>query len=292
VAHLLFNVFGVILALFFIGPYTELIQGTAATVPRQVANAHTAFNVFNSAIFLIFLKPFTRLVCHLVPGPDDAVEAGPTYLDSRMLHTPAVAIGGAKKELLRMAGIAQEMLHDTVQAFIGNDLRNVKQIEQMEDLIDGLEKEINIYLADLSQQSLTQRQSKRIAAFMSAANDLERIGDHCQNILQLAETKADERLPFSDEALDEISMLYRKVEAMLEQAIICFKESDKELALEVIKGDDEIDILEKTLRKSHIERINTKKCYPPSGVIYLDVISNLERIADHATNIAQLVVED
>ena len=78
---------------------------------------------------------------------------------------------------------------------------------------------------------------------MSAANDLERIGDHCQNILQLAETKADERLPFSDEALDEISMLYRKVEAMLEQAIICFKESDKELALDVIKGD-EIDILE------------------------------------------------
>lgn len=292
VAHLLFNVIGVVLILFFIGSFTELLQGTASTVPRQIANAHTAFNLFNAVVFLVFLKPFARLVCHIVPGPDDVVVAGPAYLDSRMLHTPAVAIGGAKKELLRMGGIAQEMLRDTVQAFISNDLRNARQIEQMEDLIDGLEKEINIYLADLSQQSLTQRQSKRIAAFMSAANDLERIGDHCQNILQLAETKSDERHPFSDEALDEISMLYRKVEAMLEQAIICFKDSDKGLALEVIKGDDEIDMLEKSLRKSHIERINTKRCYPPAGVIYLDVISNLERIADHATNIAQLVIED
>ena len=190
-----------------------------------------------------------------------------------------------------MAGMAQEMLSDTVQSFISNDLRKAKQIEQMEDLIDGLEKEINVYLADLSQHSLTQRQSKRIAAFMSAANDLERI-DHCQNILQLAEGKSDERLPFSDEALDEISMLYRKVESMLQLSIACFKESDKALALEVIKGDDEIDLTEKNLRKNHIERINTKKCYPASGVIYLDVISNLERIADHATNIAQLVVEE
>jgi len=162
----------------------------------------------------------------------------------------------------------------------------------MEDLLDGLEEAINVFLAELSQNSLTEAQSKMIGSYMSAANDLERIGDHANNIKQLAELKVEDRLPFSEQALEELSMIFEKVNVMLERAIQAFKTENRQLARMVIVEDDEVDLMEKVLRKAHIERINTKKCYPPSGVIYLDVLSNLERIADHATNIAQLVVEE
>jgi phosphate:Na+ symporter len=240
----------------------------------------------------LFLKPFTRLVCLIVPGVEEEVEAGARYLDERMLKTPAAAIEGAKNELVRMASMARDMISEAVQVFIKNDIKKIKHIEQMEELMDNLEKEINIYLAALSQHSLASRQSVMIGGFMSAANDLERIGDHASNIVHLAEIKADDKLPFSSHALEEIEKIYGKVHSMLVEATAAFESEDKTLARKVIKQDDVVDKMEKNMRKSHIERINTNRCHPSAGVIFLDVISNLERIADHAVNIAQVVVED
>ena len=292
VAHVLFNLIGVILALVFLKPFTALILETASTVPRQVANTHTIFNTLNTLVFLVFIKYFSRLVCWIVPGEDKKIEFGPKYLDSRILKTPAVAIGGAKQELLRMAGIAREMLDESMLVFLNNDLKQIKHIEQMEELVDGLEKEINIYLAELSQHSLSSEQSKEVAGLMSAANDLERIGDHAENIMQLSEIKTEERLPFSATALEEITAMYEMVVSMLEKAIKAFEHNDRELARFVVSEDDLVDNEEKVLRKKHIDRINTKKCYPQSGVIFLDLLSNLERVADHANNIAYLVVEE
>ncbi len=259
---------------------------------RQIANAHSIFNVLNSLIFIVILPYFTRFITYLVPGGDVSIEIGPTYLDKRMLPTPAAAIQGAKKELLRMAMIAREIVGEALETFVKNDLKKGAHIDQMEDLLDGLEEAINVFLAELSQNPLTEAQSKIVASFMSAANDLERIGDHAINIKQLAEVKVEDRLPFSEQALDELSMIYEKVNIMLERSIQAFDTENKPLARMVMIEDDEVDLMEKVLRKAHIERINTKKCYPPSGVIYLDILSNMERIADHATNIAQLVVEE
>ncbi len=292
VAHVVFNVVGVVLVMLFLNPFSDLLMQTAATVPRQVANTHTAFNLFNTVIFVVFLKYFTKLICYIIPGEDEKVEFGPKYLDPRILKTPAVAIGGARKELLRMANIAQEMLDEAMQVFLKNDLKKIKHIEQMEDLVDGLEEEINVYLSELSQHSMTNQQTKLVGSLMSAANDLERIGDHAENITQLSETKSEEKLPFSQSALDEITEFYEKVRAILQLAIKAFEEDDKELAGRVVIEDDEIDEMEKTLRKRHIDRINDKKCYPPAGVIYLDLLSNLERVGDHANNIADLILEE
>jgi len=292
VAHVLFNVIGVCLALILLKPFTDLLIQTASTVPRQVANTHTAFNLLNTFVFIIFLKHFTRLVSYIIPGKDEKIEFGPKYLDPRILKTPAAAIGGAKMELLRMAGIAREMLSESMQVFLKDDLKKIKHIEQMEELVDGLEKEINVYLADLSQHSLTHEQSKMVGSLMSAANDLERIGDHAENIMELSELKTEERLPFSAIALAEMNGFYNKIELMLERAIKAFENEDKEIARQIVAEDDEVDEEEKKLRKRHIDRINTKKCYPSAGVIYLDLLSNLERVADHANNIAYLVLED
>ena len=291
-AHLLFNVIGVFLCLIVLQPFTALVLKTGFTVTRQIANAHTIFNVLNSTIFILALPYFTRMVGRIVPGKEVGLEIGPTYLDRRMLPTPAAAIGAAKKELLRMAVIARDMVGEALSCFVRNDLKNVANIEQMEELLDGMEKAITIFLSELSQNPLTEAESKMVGSFISAANDLERIGDHAENIMQLAETKVEDRLPFSEQALEELSLLYDQVGAAMKQAAEALETENKQLARMVIVGDDEVDLMEKFLRKAHIERINTKKCFPPAGVIYLDVLSNLERIGDHATNIAQLVVEE
>ncbi len=291
-AHVVFNLVGVVLVLIFLTPFTEIIVYTADSVPRQVANTHTAFNLFNTIIFLVLLKYFNSLICYIIPGKEEKVEFGPKYLDSRIMRTPAVAIGGAKQELLRMAGISREMLEESIQVFLNKDLKKIKHIEQMEELIDGLEKEINIYLSELSQHSMSQQQTKMVGHLMSAANDLERIGDHSENIMQLGEMKVEERLPFTSISQEEVKTFSGKVISMLDRAVTAFKNVDKELAVEVIAEDEEIDAQEKVLRNKHIYRINTKKCNPSSGVVYLDLLSNLERVADHAKNIAELVLEE
>ncbi len=291
-AHVLFNLIGVFIVLLFIGPFTDVVAQTASSVPRQVANVHTVFNLLSTGIFLIFIRQFSQLICRLVPGEEQKVEYGPKFLDPRMLRTPAVALGGVRKELLRMAGLAREMLHESLQILIKRDLKRIKHIEQMEEILDSLETEIYTYLAELSQHSMTREQSTQVGSLMSAANDFERIGDHAENIMQLSEIMIDKGNSFSTTAAEEISAYYEQVDRMLQRAIEAFELNDAAIAEQVIKEDDLVDQRERDLRNRHIERINSQKCIPAAGVIYLDILSNLERIADHANNVADLVAEN
>ncbi len=288
-AHVFFNIFGIVVVMILLQPFSYIVQETAVTIPRQVANAHTLFNIFNSILVLIFFNHFVNLINRIIPGEEKAVERGSKFLDRRMLRTPEAAISGARLEIIRMALIANEMVGDAIDVFIKNDSKKIRHIDQMEDMVDGLEKEINFYVADLSQHSLTHEQSLTVAQLMSITNDIERIGDHAENILRLASAKIEERLPFTDEAVEEISGMAAEVIFMLDNTVTAFKEENVYLARKIIERDDIVDNMEKSLRQSHIKRINEKKCNPHSGVIFLDVISNLERVADHATNIAEAV---
>lgn len=290
-AHVLFNVIGVAVVLIFIGPFTDLVAQTASSVPRQVANVHTAFNLLSTFIFLVLIRQFSHFICRVVTGEEQVVEYGPKYLDPRMLRTPAAAIGGVKQELLRMAGLAKEMLYESLKLFLEKDLKRIQHIEQMEEILDGLEKDVYTYLADLSQHSMTREQSTQVGSLMSAANDLERIGDHAENIMQLSELMIEKGIIFSTTAVSEIAAYYEQVDEMLKKAIEAFELNDPSIAEKVIAEDDLVDQGEKDLRNRHIERINSQQCIPAAGVIYLDIISNLERVADHANNIADLVAE-
>jgi phosphate:Na+ symporter len=292
VAHLLFNVAGVIIALFFFQPFTNLILLTGVSITRQTANAHTLFNIINTILFLPFINQFVAVVSRLVPGEEAVIEMGPKYLDKHLLLTPDIALSGVRQECLRMAALAREMLSDAMQFLVNEDKKIVQHVQQKEDLVDALEKETTVYLAELSQHSLTQKQSQEMSALMHVVNDLERIGDHAQNIIQLAEEKSENRLPFSEQAIEELQEMYEKVDEMLSLSITAFEKNDLLLAGEVVDQDDVVDNLEQSLRQSHISRINEQICFPPSGVVFLDIISNLERIADHVTNFAQSVLEN
>ena len=288
--HIAFNVTGVFVVMLFFTPFTEFIASLGGSVTRQAANAHTIFNVVSTLLVLPFFKYFVKLTTYILPGDEVAMEMGPKYLDKRILKTPAVAIGGVRQECLRMARIAREMVGESLQVFIKKDRKLMQQVLQKEDLVDSLEKEIVIYLAELAQHSLTIEQSQTVSGLMHIVNDLERIGDHAQNIVTLAEIKMEDGLTFTEKANEELTCMHHKVDEMLSKVIEAFSTENLDLAREVVEQDDVVDDMERTLRKSHITRINEKRCFPPSGVIYLDVLSNFERIGDHATNFAQIVL--
>ncbi|HHU76343.1 MAG TPA: Na/Pi cotransporter family protein [Firmicutes bacterium] len=288
-SHVIFNVFGVLIFLIFLKPFTAFILGTGGTIARQAANAHTLFNVFTTVLIFPFFKYFVQLVTFIYPGESVVVEFGSKYLDKRMLMTPAVAIQGARQELVRMANVARDSVREAVSMFDKGNLKSLSHILQLEELIDGLEKEITHYLQSLSQHSLTYRQTIVVSGIINAANDMERIGDHAVNIAFLSEAVIEDKLVITPVAKEEILTMFNKVDEITARAIDSFSREDRYLARDVVRQDDIVDNLEKSLRKSHIGRINRNECIPESGVIYLDILSNLERIADHATNLAEVV---
>ncbi|MGF7185747.1 phosphate:Na+ symporter [Desulfitispora alkaliphila] len=292
VAHVLFNVIGVVVFLILLKPFTELVAMTSNEVPRQIANGHTIFNVANTLIVLPFTSYFVALIVRLVPGENVVMERGPKYLDKRMQKTPAVAIGSSIKEMIRMGVISREMLQDATNAFLQKDRELIQRLARKEEVLNELEKEVTVYLADTSQQSLTQNQSRLVSSLMHVINDIERIGDLSENISELAESRIEEDLPFSDMAIEELTTMYEYVDKIVGDSIVALETGNTKLAMDVLEIEDRIDYMEKRLRKSHIGRINDRKCFPVSGVIFLDIISTYERIADHAQNIARVVLDD
>lgn len=290
VAHVAFNTLGVVVALLFFNPFSTLIMKTADNVTRQAANAHTLFNLGGVLLVMPFFRHFVNLVIRLVPGEEKHMEMGTKYLDNRMLKTPAVAIGGARQEILRMANLAREMVAESVQVFIKGDSKLSQYVEQKEELMDGLEKEIVTYLSTLSQHSMSLDQTQSVTGLMHAVSDLERIADHATNIVRMSEILMEEGLNISEKAHEELRFMHNKVDEMLEAAIRAFAEEDLALARWVVQQDDVVDALERNLRKSHIRRITEKVCVPAAGVIFLDVLSNFERIADHTTNFAEVLL--
>lgn len=291
-AHVIFNVIGVIIFLVILDYFIILVEMTSPEVPRQIANGHTIFNVINTLIILPFINQFVTLIVRLVPGEEAILERGAKYLDKRILNTPAIAIGNSIKEMIRMGNLANEMFVESTKAFIEKDRNLIKSVYQKEEIVNELEKEITIYLADVSQKALTQNQSRLMSSLMHALNDIERIGDLSENIVELAEVRIDNELPFSDSAIADLTNMFNSVDNMILKSIQALEDSDVQLALEVITCEDDIDYVEKQLRKSHIARISDRKCFPLSGVVFLDIISTYERIADHARNIAQVVMDD
>jgi phosphate:Na+ symporter len=289
-AHIIFKTFGVALFFPFIPQFAALVATTSTSLAHQAANAHTMFNVVSVSIILPFLNHFIRLVHRILPGNDEELSHGPKYLDSHLISTPSVALGQVTKELLHMGELALAMLDDVFASFRTGNLDHLKGAAQKESVINSLEQEVIVYLVKVAQRSLSDEQSNRHRALLNITNDIERIGDHAENIMELVEYKAANNLPFTVEGQREINDMYVKVRWLVSSALDALREDDIDIARDILRKEDEIDVLEKELRSSHMCRLNEGKCNPSSGIVFLDTISNLERIADHANNIAEVVI--
>jgi phosphate:Na+ symporter len=291
-AHVLFNVLGSLLFMVFLKQFALFILAISPNdhIARQIANAHTFFNVINTIIFLPLINHYVHLIVKLAPGREELVPRGPIYLDERMLGTPAIALSLASKELVRMAQLAQQMVAEAMESFIHKDEQKARQVFEHEEIVDELADEITVYLAKISQKGMNPSLSKKHTGLLHGVTDVERIGDHAENIAEMAMERIAENLPFSDEALEEITALSSLANETFLKAISALQHDAPDVAREALELEKGIDDLERELRRNHISRINTGKCFPGSGVIYLDIMSNLERVGDHSNNIASAVL--
>ncbi len=293
-AHIFFKVMGVLVFLPFIRPFVRVVELTATEVPRQIANAHTLFNVGITALLLPFSAVLARFISSLVSEDKEGGGLfGPRYLDEHMLETPALALGQATREALRMADIVSEMFTKTVATFSGEDVELIEFVQERDDQVDTLDREIKHYLTKLSQQSLTAEQSKREIGILAFANNMENIGDIVdKNMMDLAKKKLSKAVHFSEPGLKEIVLLHKKVLQNLELAISAFASNDPALAQQVLEHKLEISQTERKFRQAHIQRLH--EGYRESidtSEIHLDVLTNLKRINSHVTAVAYPILE-
>ncbi|MGL4521562.1 MAG: Na/Pi cotransporter family protein [Bacilli bacterium] len=295
VAHVLFNLIGALIFSLGLGLFTKLIlmfQATLDLNPKMtIAFAHGTFNVTNTLIQLPFLGALAYVVTKIVPGKDSTIEYKPKHLDPLFIEQSAsIALQQAREEVKRMAEFTQVGLKEASTYFMTGQNRHMEVALQLEDAINNLDKRITGYLVKLSSVSLTDEESAEHMRLLNTVRDLERIGDHFENIVELAESIQLNKVHLTEETMADVKNMFEVAEQALTTAIASFEARDEVKAREVFRLEDQIDNLERRYRKQHLLRLKEGKYSPEAGAIYVDVISNLERIGDHTVNIAEAVL--
>lgn len=291
--HLIFNVLGTVIFIPVMGILINIVETMSpGDVKRQIANAHTIFNITNTIIMVPLIKILIDVVNKILPGEDEVEKIGATYIDDRFLETPVIASGQVIKETIRMANKAKENLELSVTAFMTNDDNLITRVYENEQIINTLEHEITNYLVKLAKTDLSDKEKGIVASTFHIINDIERVGDHAKNIAELTSEKISKRFSYSEDAQQELTDMYNYTLDSLTAAIESYESSNIKKAETVRKLEERIDILEKELRSHHIKRLNDGQCNAISGAVFLDLISNFERIGDHATNIAESVLNN
>ncbi len=293
--HLIFNVIGTILFMIFFKNLTVYLVKMLSPndAARQLANAHTLFNLLNTIILLPFANFLVILSTKVIKIKEyektEPIEI--KYLDERMLETPSIAIVQVLKEIWNMGHSTLESYRTAMNAFFEQNEKLVQETFRIEQVINDMEREIAEYLVKLSNTPLSAKQHELVDQLFNTINDIERVGDHAENLAELVMYSIENRLVFSDIAVEELRTMHERVMKSYSQAIEALKTGDINMARRVIEREGEIDHIEKSLRASHITRLNKQLCSPSSGVIFLDMISNLERIGDHAAKVAFAVID-
>lgn len=292
--HLIFNIVGtLIFALVLNNPIMAFVAAKdPGDVGRQIANAHTWFNIINVIIQFPFAGFIVKLANKLIPQTEGELETGLTkHIDSRMLSTPSIALKNTIKECLHMGNKAKESFESSMRGVIEYSKDDAMRTFELEKEVNQLEREIMDYLIKLSNTSISAESRTIVDGLFNTINDMERVGDHADNIAELAVMMDEKGIRFSDESLDELREMYEKVQGAYSTALESMHTGDANLGFKVIKMEEQVDMLEKACRSSHIYRLNNGLCDPEAGIIFLDLISNLERISDHASNIARAVID-
>ncbi|MFC1624188.1 Na/Pi cotransporter family protein [Candidatus Omnitrophota bacterium] len=297
-SHTLFNVIGVAYMLIFVynGWYVKFIDFiipgsiTIKNIMVYIAVSHSLFNIVNAIIFLPFIGALEKVSIWLVPKKKDAVEMAPQYLERHLLNTPFIAIDQARKETGRMLSVASRSVSTAVKSFIEDDPARSKQVPELEQTVDNLQSEITQYLVELSQRTLTENQSEELPVLIHSVNDVERIGDHSENIAELTERKIEKKLPFTNEAIKELTLMWNELHSMMIETEKALEKNDFNIARNVLVREERINTFQIELKKSHVNRLSQGSCNIRSGIIFLDFVDNLEKIGDHLSNVAKGVV--
>lgn len=298
-AHTLLNIIGVLYMFIpvYTGIYAALIERivpgpvTPGNIMLHIALSHSLFNVINSLfIFLPLIGVLEKLTIKFTRIKPGAMDMGPMYLEKHLLNTPTLALEGAKKEINRMVECARDGLKKALKAFFENDKSASTKVEQCEELVDNLQKEITGYLVDLAERELDEDEAGTIPVLLHCVNDLERVGDHAVNISEIAVRRIEQKLSLKDKEIEDLQKLVKTVNSMFEKTTQALSSNDIESARAVLKKEEKLNYLQVELKEVHIRKVNKGKYNYLTSIVYNDFVDNMEKIGDHLTNIAQGVL--
>ena len=275
----------------------QMVNGVNVFLLRVGAITETMFKVVQVAVFFFLSPLLIKLSYILIPGEDQEEEAASTapelaYIGGHNVYNPTTAVPTGICEIVRMGNIAQENMEKAMDALLHKDENLIAEVYQTEITIDYLNTEITNYLVQINTLSLPVADRKMLGGLFHVVNDIERIGDHAENIADFAKTCIDQELTFSEEAMQELKDMLDDTCEILSLALNMFSHNSEEHLQEILDLENEIDDMERQLQNNHIVRLTSDKCQAHAGMIFTDVVSGLERIADHSTNIAFSILED
>jgi len=293
--HTMFNVIGVCYMLVFVymGVYHKLIERmvpgvvTEKNIMLHIALAHSTFNVVNTAIFLPLAGVLETVARKIVKVGEEYISLEPKYLERHLLETPSLALEQSKKEIVRMLDLARSALDDSFELFLKGKTELEKRIVKKEEAVDNLQAEITRYLIDISMEGLEQHEAEMLPVFIHSVNDIERVADHAENILELAQRMMDQGLKFTEQANTELNRMIDTVLEMIAEVKAGLENGDLSHAKRALHMEDALNRMQIDLRHSHVQRLNAGDCDVLAGIIFIDFVDYLEKIGDHLTNIAQ-----
>lgn len=293
--HVLFNILGSVIFLILLIPFTAYVEWISSVLSlenkMQIAFAHGSFNVANTIIQFPLIGAWAFLVTKMIPGEDVTIEYKPKHLDYHFIEqSPSVAIGQAKEEIIRMGNFGVQGLNEAYEFMKTGNKKHAELGYQIEDAINNLDHRITDYLIEISSVNISPIESARHMTLMESVRDFERIGDHFENIIELLDYKDVNRVDLTEGARKDLSEMFTLTIGTVQKSVDALNENDMNLARAVTEQEDLIDKMERTFRKNHILRLNEGSCTPQAGMVFVDIVSNLERIGDHAVNIAEAVL--
>lgn len=297
--HLLFNILGTIIMYVALTvalePITHFIEFVSGSNPgREVANAHTLIKIVEVLILAPFIKQIVKMTGWVVRGKEETEEEGfhLQYIGEKSVYSPTTAVFDAIREMERMGHMAISNLERAMNALVTLDEQEIEQVYQVERQIDYLNHEITSYLVKVNGTTLPADDAKSIGGLFHVVNDIERIGDHAENIVDAAEARLKQNIGFSESAKRELSSMLDMVIKITTYALDMFSSNNQEHMQEILDLEDQVDETERELQESHIQRLTRGECTASAGMMFSDIISGLERVSDHATNIAFSLLDD
>ena len=296
--HTIFNVIGIIymLPLIVVGWYPDIVEWitpfklTQSTIMIHIAVAHSTFNIFNTIVFLPVIRWLEIIVMKILPPRDYELAEKPVVLERHLLDTPVIALDQTSREIVRMAKVSKEAVNQAIEGLREDDAKKLEMTRKTEDAIDRFQYEITLYLTALSRKELSEELSGELPVLLHTVNDLERVGDHAVNIAEIAERKIGQKITFSDSAKTEAARLKDEINQMLDSITAALEKNDIEAAKSALVNEEHLNEMQMDFRRSHVRRMTEGACSAEAGLIFIDLVDNIEKIGDHLTNIAQAVI--
>ncbi|MCX6091430.1 MAG: Na/Pi cotransporter family protein [Candidatus Bipolaricaulota bacterium] len=286
VTQLVVNVAGVAAFLPFLPWFVRLVEMTSASLPRQIANAHTIFNVAVTLALIPCVGVLVWVARMLVRGREETSQRRAQFLGEQFLATPAIAVHQAERELVRMGEMTTAMIRACQQGIVKRDPTETASVAEVEEAIDGLKESVDAFLDRIDGSTLSGKDERRLHVLRHIAADIERVGDQSVNITVRADKLLAKKRSLSASAIEELGDMFDHAIELYQLSLAALEAEDTEGAKRALELEKHLDELETRYKAHHVARLETEECGSEAGILFIEILHNLERIGDHATNIA------